>query len=129
LEAEDSPVVKRDVYDDGDFETLPYDSQTLRFFKEMDYDHCEDVYHLKAVIRDAAGKEATQSGENDLVVNILDFQKPVNVTLTYEEDPDFFATTIYTQDPYLVARGTSPKSASCYCDISIADVLLTMVYE
>jgi hypothetical protein len=73
------------------------DAQYLTAYKEEDYKspNCLDVYHFSATVTDASGESVSLSGDNNLVINIRDYQKPVNVSVTFEEDENFIAEVYY----------------------------------
>lgn len=73
--------------------------QYLSAYKEVDYESpaCLATYSFSALVNDASGKSETVTGENTISVTIANYQRPLNVTITYEEDPTFIAELHYAE--------------------------------
>lgn len=67
--------------------------------KEEDYDsdYCLEHYSFSAVVTDASGESNTVTGDNSLTVNLAEYERPLDVSVTFTEDPDFLVEIHYEE--------------------------------
>jgi len=100
---------RRDVFDEGDFEPLPFDTRTLTFRNDNEYDDCAGEMQLTAVTTDANGETTAYTEINSLTIDIPD-SYPFSVRLTHDQDEAYFTTFDFSNVTYQWVKGSSPQS-------------------
>jgi hypothetical protein len=110
-----SSETKRDVYDSGDFKPLQYTGRTLEVHGYPDNVICANSVTLNVNITYGNGTTETHEAvpfRFDWPIPTAPEELPINVTVKYDEDPEFLLDLYFPTTPYEYeyATGASPRS-------------------